>query len=136
MRVSTYHPVARRRRVSWCFLLAAMTSNTTSRGILVSWEEQDRFFQELPAHLQRIALYKVNTGCRKQEVLQLRWNWEVQVPKLGTRVFVLPINEQFQTKNSQERVVVLNAFARHIIDEQRGKHGAQVRSHDDTLLGT
>lgn len=88
----------------------------------LSWDEQDRLFRELPAHLQRIALFKVNTGCRKQEVLQLRWNWEVQVPELGTSVFILPSNDQFQTKNSQERVVVLNSIARRIVDEQRGKH--------------
>lgn len=88
----------------------------------LSWEEQDRLFRELPAHLQRIALFKVNTGCRKQEVLQLRWSWEVQVPELGTSVFILPSDEQFQTKNSQERVVVLNSIARRIVDEQRGKH--------------
>ena len=77
---------------------------------------------ELPAHLQRIALFKVNTGCRKQEVLQLRWNWEVHVPELETSVFILPSNEQFQTKNGQERDVVLNSIARRVIDEQRGKH--------------
>ena len=88
----------------------------------LSWDEQDRRFRELPGHLQRIALFKVNTGCRKQEVLQLRWNWEVQVPELDTSVFILPSNEQFQTKNSQERVVTLNSIARRIVDEQRGKH--------------
>jgi len=64
----------------------------------LSWEEQDRLFKELPGHLQRMALYKVNTGCREQEVCQLRWNWEVNVPELETSVFVLPSNEQFRTK--------------------------------------
>jgi len=102
--------------------LIEMEQGPVKKPYPLSWEEQDRFFRELPAHLQRIALYKVNTGCRKQEVLQLRWNWEVQVPELGTSVFVLPINDQFRTKNSQERVVVLNAIARRVIDGQRGKH--------------
>mgnify|MGYP001813482783 CR=1 FL=1 len=88
----------------------------------LSWEEQDRLFQELPGHLQRMALYKVNTGCREQEVCQLRWNWEVQVPELETSVFVLPSDDQFRTKNRQERVVVLNSIARRVIDERRGKH--------------
>jgi len=88
----------------------------------LTWEEQDRLLCELPAHLQRIALFKVNTGCRKQEVLQLRWNWEVQVPELDTSVFILPCNDEFQTKNSQERIVVLNSIARRVVDEQRGKH--------------
>lgn len=102
--------------------LIEMEQGPSKKPYPLSWEEQDRLFRELPAHLQRIALYKVNTGCRKQEVLQLRWNWEVQVPELKTSVFVLPINEQFRTKNSQERVVVLNSIARRVVDEQRGKH--------------
>jgi integrase len=102
--------------------LIEMEQGPARRPYPLSWAEQDRLFRELPAHLQRIALFKVNTGCRKQEVLQLRWNWEVQVPELETSVFILPSNEQFQTKNGQERVVVLNSIARRVIDEQRGKH--------------
>lgn len=102
--------------------LIEMEQGRARKPYPLSWEEQDRLFRELPAHLQRIALYKVNTGCRKQEVCELRWNWEVQVPELNTSVFILPSNEQFQTKNSQERVVVLNSIARRVINEQRGKH--------------
>ncbi len=102
--------------------LIEMEQGPARKPYPLSWEEQDRLFRELPAHLQRIALYKVNTGCRKQEVLQLRWSWEVKVPELETSVFILPSNDQFQTKNSQERVVVLNSIARRVIDEQRGKH--------------
>ena len=99
-----------------------MEQGKTRKPYPLSWEEQDRLFQELPAHLQRIALFKVNTGCRKQEVVQLRWNWEVQVPELNTSVFILPISDEFQTKNGQERVVVLNSIARRVANEQRGKH--------------
>jgi hypothetical protein len=43
----------------------------------LSWEEQSVLFAELPAHLQRMALFKVNTGCREQEVCKLRWGWEI-----------------------------------------------------------
>lgn len=39
----------------------------------LSWEEQSRLFQELPDHLARMCLFKVNTGCREQEVCRLRW---------------------------------------------------------------
>ena len=35
-----------------------------------------------------MCLFKVNTGCREQEVCQLRWDWEVQVPELDTSVFI------------------------------------------------
>jgi integrase len=47
---------------------------------------------------------------------------EVQVPELDTSVFVLPCNDEFETKNSQERLVALNSIAQRVVDEQRGKH--------------
>jgi len=46
----------------------------------ISWDEQDRLFNELPEHLMQMCLYKVNTGCREQEVCQLRWEWETLLP--------------------------------------------------------
>ncbi len=101
--------------------LIEMEQGPARKPYPMSWEEQDRLFKELPGHLQRMALYKVNTGCREQEVCQLRWDWEVQIPELETSLFILPSNDQFQTKNSQERVVVLNTIARRVVNEQRGK---------------
>jgi hypothetical protein len=46
--------------------------------------------QELQDHLKTMALFKVNTGLREQEVVNLRWAWEVLVPELGVSVFVIP----------------------------------------------
>ena len=40
----------------------------------LSREEQAAFFRQLPDHLARMALFKVNTGCREQEVCGLRWD--------------------------------------------------------------
>jgi hypothetical protein len=37
-----------------------------------------------------MALFKVNTGTREQEVVQLRWEWEVDLPELERSVFVIP----------------------------------------------
>ena len=34
----------------------------------LTWEEQDRLFALLPPYLRRMALFKVNTGLRDQEV--------------------------------------------------------------------
>ena len=95
----------------------------------LSWEEQARLFQELPSHLAKMALFKVNTGCREHEVCQLRWAWEVLVPELETSVFLIPAS---QVKNRQERLVVLNRVAHSVIDSQRGGHPEFVftyRSH-------
>lgn len=93
----------------------------------LTWEEQSRLFQELPGHLQRMALFKVNTGCREREVVQLRWDWEVKVPELDTTVFILP---ESLTKNEEERIVVLNAIARKVIEEARGNHPERVFTYD------
>lgn len=91
----------------------------------MTWEEQSILFGELPAHLQTMALFKVNTGCREQEVCKLRWDWEISVPELGASVFLIPSdfggrNERSGVKNGDERLVVLNNVAKSIIDKQRG----------------
>jgi integrase len=90
-----------------------------SRPYPLSWEEQDRLFKELPRHVADAALFAVNTGCREQEICQLRWEWEVKVSDLDTSVFVLP---ETMTKTGTERVVVLNAIAKRVIDSRRGIH--------------
>jgi integrase len=85
----------------------------------LSWDEQAQLFQALPAHLARMALFKVNTGCRDQEVCRLRWEWEVAVPELDTSVFLIPGEN---VKNGDERLVVLNRVARSVIESVRGQH--------------
>ena len=89
----------------------------------LSWEEQRTLFQALPDHLARICLFKVNTGCREQEVCQLRWDWEVRVPELGTSVFIIPGE---RVKNREDRLVVLNQIAKSVVEEVRGNHPGHV----------
>ena len=86
-------------------------------------EEQALLFQELPDHLARMALFKVNTGTREQEVCNLRWDYEVMVPELKTSVFLIPGD---LVKNGEERLVVLNRVAKSVIDSQRGVHPTHV----------
>lgn len=99
----------------------------------LSWDEQDKLLGVLPLHLRRMALFKVNTGCREQEVCQLRWDWEIEVPELNTSVFIIPawldvelpsgeIRRTQLVKNGEDRLVVLNHTAKAIIDEVRGIH--------------
>ena len=87
----------------------------------LTWDEQTALVQALPPHLQSMALFKVNTGLREQEVCRLSWRWEVQVPELGTSVFVLP-PDRVGGKNGIERIVVLNRIAKSVITAQRGQH--------------
>ena len=91
----------------------------------LSWEEQSLLFAELPDHLRRMALYKVNSGSREQEVVKLRWDWEIPVPELGTSVFLIPADfggrhENAGVKNGDERLIVLNRVAKSVIEGQRG----------------
>jgi integrase len=89
----------------------------------LSWDEQSRFFRELPAHLAEMAMFAVNTGCRDAEICNLEWRWEVVVPELGTSVFIIP---RSRVKNGEDRVVVLNRTAKAIVNSRRG--------NDDTYV--
>ena len=85
----------------------------------INWAEQARLFTELPGHLEQMALFAVNTGCRDGEISNLRWEWEVDVKQLGTSVFIVPRD---RVKNGEERLVVLNRVACSVIDARRGIH--------------
>jgi integrase len=73
-----------------------------------------------------MALFKVNTGLREQEVCNLQWDWEAEIPELETAVFVIPAifseDGKSGVKNREDRLVVLNAVARSVIETRRGKH--------------
>ena len=70
-----------------------------------------------------MALFKVNAGLRDKEVCNLRWEWEVPVPELNTRVFIIPGK---RVKNGEERLVIMNRVAQPVIDSARGEHPAYV----------
>jgi integrase len=90
-----------------------------ARSYPLSWSEQDRLIKGMPRHLTDPVLFGINTGCREQEICQLCWDWEVEIPELETSVFILP---EAITKTSTERVVVLNAVAQRVIESRRGIH--------------
>jgi integrase len=85
----------------------------------LSWEEQTRLFRELPSHLEEMALFAVNTGCRDTEICRLRWDYEVAVPELEATVFIIPGGG---VKNGDDRLVILNRIAKSVVDTCRGRH--------------
>lgn len=112
-------------------LISMIPERDTRKPYPLSREEQTVLFQELPAHLAKMALFKVNTGTREQEVCQLRWDWEVEVPELGVSVFLIPEDfggrtENSGVKNGEDRLVVLNEVARSVIESCRGNHPERV----------
>jgi len=108
-------------------LIQMLTVTDARKPYPLSWEEQRLLFQALPDHLARMCLFKVNTGCREQEVCQLRWDWEVLVPELNTAVFIIPGEV---VKNREDRLVVLNRIAQSVIDTVRGEHPEFVFTYD------
>jgi integrase len=85
----------------------------------LSVAEQRLLFSELGDHLAVMALFKVNTGLREQEVVNLRWQWELKIPELDASIFVIP---RVYVKNALDRYVVLNRIARSAIASCRGLH--------------
>lgn len=92
----------------------------------LNWDEQHRLFDELPPHLEKMALFAVNTGCRDQEICELRWEWEIKIPEMPhIMVFIIPAE---LVKNGEERLVVCNDTARLAVNSERGKHPTHVFS--------
>lgn len=85
----------------------------------LSWDEQSHLLKHLKPHHQKMWLYKVNSGCREEEVCLLEWDWEVHIPELETSVFILPAEI---VKNAEDRLVVLNRVAKSVVDSCRGDH--------------
>ena len=108
------------------------TKGRQAKPYPLSWDEQDRLFKLLPRHLADAALFAVNTGCREQEICQLRWEWEVDIPDLETSVFILP---ESITKTGTERVVVLNSVASRVIASRRGVHKDYVFTYRKKPVG-
>lgn len=85
----------------------------------LSWANQRLLLPALPAHLERMALFSLNTGARDENVCGLRWDWEVPVPEIGRSVFVVPASE---FKSKRPHVLILNDVAWSIVEGERGKH--------------
>ena len=111
--------------------LIEMVKGPARKPYPLEWQEQVRLFAQLPAHLERIALFDVNTGLRASELCSLRWSWEIPVPELDTFVFMLP---EDMTKNGEERIVVLNRIAKSVIESQRGKHREYVFTYQGARI--
>jgi integrase len=103
-----------------------LPNNSKRQPYPLSWEEQTRLFRELPTHLEEMALFAVNTGCRDAEICGLRWDYEIEVPELGTSVFIIPGSG---VKNGDDRLVVLNRIAGSVVHACRGRDPIYVFSY-------
>lgn len=99
----------------------------------ITWEEQDRLFRRLPAHLQRMAMFAVNTGLRSGNVCGLRWDWEVFLPEICRSVFIVPASE---FKSKRDHVAIVNDAAWSVVQTQGGLHPEWVFPHRGRRIDT
>lgn len=113
--------------------LIEKVSGPEKQAYPLEWEEEAALLAELPPHLRQMALFDINTGLRESALTELRWEWEVKVPELGTAVFVCPgwLNGENKDK---EYLLVLNSVARRVLDEERGKHPERVFTYEGAPL--
>lgn len=95
------------------------TTVTKRQPYPITWDEQKRLFAELPSHLERMAVFAVNTGLRDENVCGLRWSWERYIPELRCSVFLVPASE---FKGKRPHVAILNDVAMNIVNSCRGIH--------------
>jgi integrase len=91
---------------------------------ILTWDEQRRLFAALPSHLAAMATFKVNTGTREREVVNLRWEWEIR----GHHAFLIPAG---YVKNELDRLVVCNSVAWSVIESVRGEHPERVFTYNE-----
>jgi integrase len=89
----------------------------------------------------RVNPHAFNSRTREQEVCHLRWDWEIEVPELGTNVFLIPSDFGGRTaksgvKNGEDRVIVLNDVARSVIESCRGLHPERVFTFESEPIGS
>lgn len=103
------------------------------RSVPLTWEEQEVLFNELPDYLRQMCLFKVNTGCREQEVCQLRWDWFDNSTYPGVWFFALPLEIVKNRDHVDEgRPVLLNDIAKEVIRKQIGNDSEWVFPHPET----
>ena len=86
----------------------------TRKPYPLTWPQQIELFKRLCGDIQKICLFAVNTGVRREEIFKLRWSEERDIE--GAMVFILR-----DTKNGQDRPVICNSIARRIVGYMRGR---------------
>ena len=84
---------------------------TARKPYPLSWDAQNKLFALLPHTIASVALFKVNTGGREQEVCLLRWLWEVSVPELETSVFVIPDHFGGRSVDRASRITMIASWS-------------------------
>ncbi len=94
------------------------TQNYQGIDRAITWDEQQQLLKALPDYLARMTLFAVNTGCRRDEVMALRWSWQIK----GQPAFLIPPEFHKTGRTTGDRLIICNSVAWSIVSEQRGKN--------------
>lgn len=116
-------------------LITMLPLDDSRRAYTLEWDEQERLLRGMLSYLSEMALYKVNTGCREQEVINLEWSWEwkTDMPELDGRIFIIPgsFRKKVRDRVMDDKIVVLNDIAKSVVDSRRGIHADYVFTYRD-----
>ena len=89
----------------------------------ISWAEQRKLFELLPPHLKQMCLFTLNTGARDNVVVNLRWDWEIQVElAAGLMCSVFEVPREYVKGRKSLGYLVCNSIAQQVVDAARGRH--------------
>lgn len=104
----------------WGWLKFAPTirhlSGAVKRQHILTWAEQEQIKACVPEYMWAAAEFALNTGLRRSEIRDLRWDQERPYTERDTSYFVVRLGHKYN------KVVVLNSTAKEIIEKQRGKN--------------
>lgn len=89
-------------------------------GYALTSGEEKELLRHLPEHLRDCATLAIHTGLRSSVISQLRWDWEVRIPRLGVTVFDIPEHIR-GVKNGRPHRVILNSISREVVERRRGQ---------------
>ncbi|RVU83862.1 hypothetical protein EOL70_13620 [Leucothrix sargassi] len=90
----------------------------------IEYQEESRLLNAFSDDYKDLWNFATNTGLREQTQANLRWEWEVNLPMINTRAFIIPGEYLKYGRNitgSGEWLLVLNSTAIGIIDRWKGR---------------
>lgn len=86
-------------------------------GYALTWEDQDRLFRQFPTGWDvGGSLFVLNTGIKKEQLFDLRWDDLVELPELGPEIFMFVLKRA----KAKKRVVICNSIARRVVEYAKG----------------
>jgi integrase len=101
-------------------LLEPVREKSQGRPDYFSDEELEKIWANLPAHWVDALKFLAETGLRKGELMNLRWD-KADLSS-GAEQITVETTDDYETKTGNSRIVPLTKVAIEILNRQKGKH--------------